>query len=138
MGNVRSRRLVAVGIALAVGAADLLEKAFDGGALHHPRSAGAIALMAAVALGLLAIVPHVPSWPVSLGAGVAAGGALGNLVSGIVWWSRGVPDPIVVRGAAGGVAFNLADVFLLVGDALLLSAAAVHALRNRERLRHPV
>ena len=52
-------------------------------------------------------------------------------------WSEGVPDPLVVAGARYGVAFNLADVFALGGDALLLSAAVLYAMRNRGRLREP-
>lgn len=138
MENVGHRRLGAGAAAATVAAADLLEKWFDAGALHHPRSAGALALMAVVAAALIAIVPRIPSWPVAIGAGIAAGGAIGNLVSGIVWWGSGVPDPLVVRGAAGGIAFNLADVFVLAGDMLLLSAAVLYALRNRARLRRPV
>jgi lipoprotein signal peptidase len=50
-------------------------------------------------------------------------------------WHGDVPDPLVLRG---WIAFNLADVFVLAGDALLLSAAVVYALRNRTRLRLPV
>ena len=138
MENVGGRRIVAAALAVGVAGVDLLEKTFDVDALHHPRSAAALALMAAVTAGLLTVVPRIPSWPVAIGAGVAAGGAIGNLVSGIVWWGAGVPDPLVVRAGAGGIAFNLADVFVLTGDVLLLSAATLHALRNRARLRQPV
>jgi hypothetical protein len=49
-----------------------------------------------------------------------------------------VPDPLVVAGAVHGVAFNLADVFALTGDALLLSAIVLHGVRHRARLRQPV
>jgi lipoprotein signal peptidase len=138
MGKVAERRLVAAALAVVAAGVDLLEKTFDANALHHPRSAAALVLMAAVTAGLLTVVPRIPSWPVAAGAGLAAGGAVGNLVSGILWWGSGVPDPLVVRAAAGGIAFNLADVFVLVGDALLLTSATVHALRNRGRLRQPV
>lgn len=138
MGSVRRRRLAAAALAVAVAAVDLLEKAFDAQALHHPRSAGALLLMAGVTAGLLVVVPRVPSWPVALGAGIAAGGAIGNLVSGIVWWGSGIPDPLVVRAAMGGIAFNLADVFVLTGDALLLTSAMLHGLRNRARLRESI
>ena len=89
--------------------------------------------MALVAVGLVAVVPRIRSLPVVLGAGIAAGGALGNLVSALTW-GAGVPDPLVL----GTIAFNLADVFVLAGDALLLTSAAVYALRNRHFLRQAV
>jgi lipoprotein signal peptidase len=133
MDNVRTRRLVAAGAAAVVAAADLAHELIAGSAFHHERSFGAVAVMAFVAVALLAVVPRMRSLPVVLGAGIAAGGAVGNLVSALAW-SAGVPDPLVVRD----VAFNLADVFVLAGDALLLASAAVYALRNRNRLRQPV
>jgi lipoprotein signal peptidase len=133
MENVRTRRLVAAAAALVVAALDLGQKLIGGPALYHERSIGAVAVMAVVAFGLVAVVPRIRSLPVVLGAGVAAGGALGNLVSALAW-SAGVPDPLVVHN----VAFNLADVFVLAGDALLLTSAAVYALRNRNRLRQAV
>lgn len=134
---MRRRRAVAVSAALAAAAVDLVQKAFAGPTLHHLRSPAALLLMAAVAAGLLLVVPRIASTAVVVGGGIAAGGALGNLVSALVW-SEGVPDPIVVRGSIGGIAFNLADVFVLAGDMLLVSAAAIHGLRNRARLREPV
>jgi lipoprotein signal peptidase len=138
MSGAARRRYVAVGAALGVATIDLAEAALDGGALRHHRSGGALLLMLAVAIALLFVVPRLPSLPVAVGGGVAAGGALGNLTSGLVWWGSGIPDPLVLRGLGGGVAFNLADVSLFLGDALLLCAAAVHALRNRGRLRRAV
>ena len=48
-------------------------------------------------------------------------------------WSQGVPDPLVI-GRTSGVAFNLADLFALSGDMLLLSAVAVHGVRHRHEL----
>jgi lipoprotein signal peptidase len=45
-----------------------------------------------------------------------------------------VPDPLV----RGGVAFNLADVAIAAGDALLLAAALLHGWTNRARLREPI
>jgi lipoprotein signal peptidase len=129
--TARSRRLTAAATAAAFGAVDLLQKATAGDVLHHDRSPGAFLLMAAVVAGLLLLVPLVPWTPVAIGAGIAAGGALGNLVSMLVW-SGGVPDPLVVPGV---VAFNLADVFVLAGDALLLTTAALYALRHPHELR---
>jgi len=132
--TARSRRLTAAATAAAFGAVDLAQKATAVDPLRHTRSAGAFVVMAAVAAGLLWVVPLVPWTPVALGAGIAAGGALGNLVSMLVW-SGAVPDPLVVPG---WIAFNLADVFVFVGDVLLLTAAALYALRNRGHLRLPV
>jgi hypothetical protein len=62
---------------------------------------------------------------------------LGNLVS-LLAWSQGVPDPLVVAGATHGLAFNLADLFALLGDALLLSAVVVYGVRQRGKLRERI
>ena len=131
--TVRTRRLVAAAAAVLVAAVDLGQKLIGGPALHHERSIRAVAVMGLVAFGLVAVVPGIRSLPVVLGAGIAAGGAIGNLVSALAW-SAGVPDPLVLRNFA----FNLADVFVLAGDALLLTSAAVYALRNRSHLRQAV
>jgi lipoprotein signal peptidase len=133
MENVRTRRLVAAGVAFLVAAADLIEKLIDRDAFHQERSLGAVAVMTLVAAGLLLLVPRIDSLPVLLAAGVGAGGAMGNVVSAFAW-SAGVPDPLVL----GDVAFNLADVCAFGGAGLLLTSAAVYALRNRERLRQPL
>jgi Signal peptidase (SPase) II len=133
MGSVRARRTAAAAAAGAAAAADLGHKALAGSALHHLRSPAALLLMALVAAGLLLLVPRIPSIWIALGAGVAAGGALGNLVSALVW-RAGVPDPIVVRGANGGIAFNLADVFVLAGIVLETVASLRLAIRYRHLL----
>jgi lipoprotein signal peptidase len=70
---------------------------------------------------------------VALAGGIAAAGALGNLVSALAW-RDGVPNPIVV----GQLAFNLADVFALLGAAGLVVGAAAFALRHPDLLREPV
>jgi lipoprotein signal peptidase len=132
--TARSRRLTAAATAAALGAIDLMQKATAAGAPQHDRSSGALALMAVVLAGLVVVVPLLPSPTVAVAAGIAAGGALGNLVSLLVW-SGGIPDPLVVDGF---VAFNLADVFVLAGDALLLTSAAVYTLRHARHLRLPL
>jgi lipoprotein signal peptidase len=116
---------------------DLLHKAFDPAEFHHARSTFAALVMVALVTGLVVLVPRIPSNAAALGAGIACGGALGNFVS-LLAWSQGVPDPLVVAGATHGVAFNLADLFAVGGDALLLSAAAVYGVRNRAHLRERV
>jgi lipoprotein signal peptidase len=136
-GTTRRRRWLLVGTAVVVATIDLLHKAVVATPYHHLRSTAVVGVAVLVIVALLALVPRLPSRAASFGAGLAAGGALGNLVS-ILAWSEGVPDPLVVAGARYGIAFNLADVFALTGDAMLLSAAVVYGLRNRLRLRAPV
>ena len=116
---------------------DLVHKWLSNADYHHERSRLAALVIAGVIVALVALVPRVPSRVAIIGAGIATGGALGNLVSLLVW-SQGVPDPLVVRGSTTGLAFNLADVFAVVGDALLLSAVVLHGLRHREELRQRV
>jgi len=124
---------VTVTTATAVATVDLVQKVTSGPSLQHERSAATLLLMALVVLVLVVLVPRIPLLPVAVGAGAAAGGTVGNLASLFIW-RDGVPDPLVVHA----VAFNLADVFVLCGDALLLSSAAVYALRHRDRLHLPV
>jgi lipoprotein signal peptidase len=124
-------------IAVVFATIDLVYKLATHADYHHVRSRFAAFAIGAVVLGLVVFVPRVPSRIAVFGAAVAAGGALGNLVS-LFMWSQGVPDPIVVQGATRGIAFNLADVFAFTGDALLLSAVVVHGVRRRAQLRQPV
>ena len=89
--------------------------------------------MGILVAALVVLVPRISSNAAAIGAGIACGGALGNLVS-VFAWSQGVPDPLVVAGDTHGLAFNLADLFALSGDVLLISAAVVHGMRHRESL----
>jgi lipoprotein signal peptidase len=134
---VRARCVLLVSSAVVFASVDLLHKTFDPAEFHHDRTPFAAFVMVAIVAGLVLLVPRIPSNAAALGAGIACGGALGNFFS-LLAWSQGVPDPLVLAGATHGVAFNLADVFALGGDALLLSAAAVYGMRNRGLLRERV
>ena len=125
-----SRHAAACGAALVVVAATLSNDAFSGHFVRHAQPAGVLVLGGLVAAALLVLAPRVPSWTVTVGAGVAAGGAIATLVSGAAW-TGGVPDPIV----RGGIAFNLADAAIAVGDVLLIAGTLGHAWVNRGRLR---
>jgi lipoprotein signal peptidase len=127
--TLRARRRIAATGALAVLALDLADSALARVWYFHPRPASVLALAGLLGVAVLALAPRVPSLGVALGGGVAAGGAFGTLVAAIVW-RGGVPDPIVQRG----VAFNLADVAIVLGDGTLLGAALFVAWRNRGRL----
>jgi lipoprotein signal peptidase len=137
LGSVNVRRALLVSTAIVFAAIDLLHKSFASAEFHHARAQSVAVIMAGVIVALVLLVPRIPSTAAAVGAGIACGGALGNLVSLLVW-SEGVPDPIVFIGATHALAFNLADLFALVGDALLLSAAVVYGVRQRERLREPI
>ncbi len=130
---MRGRLLAAAVTALGVLALDLTEEALTPTPFHHPRAPEALLLMGVLALAVLAAVPRAPCLALSLAGGVAAGGALGNVVSALAW-RAGVPDPLV----HGRYAFNLADVALVLGDAALLTTALVVAWDQRRRLRLPV
>jgi lipoprotein signal peptidase len=134
---VNVRRALLVSTAIVFAAIDLVHKSFTVAEFHHARTQVAAVIMAGVIAALVLLVPRIPSTAAAVGAGIACGGALGNLVS-LVVWSQGVPDPIVFIQATHGLAFNLADLFALVGDALLLSAAILYGVRQRERLREPI
>ena len=124
---------LALAAAAGVIAATLADDAAAPSRLSHARSPLALAGAGALAVALLVLVPRARSTWMSLGAGVAAGGAAATLVAGIAW-PGGVPNPLV----RGDVAFNVADVAIAAGDALLIAAALAHAWRHRARLFEPV
>jgi hypothetical protein len=84
---------------------------------------------------LVAALPlaRLPSTSVTIGAGIFNGGVLGNVLSAsddhLV-----VPNPILIGNQVNGVAFNLADLFILTGNLMLMGALIVLVIRNRERL----
>jgi lipoprotein signal peptidase len=133
-----SHRLLLFAVpAILLASADLIVKASvptAWWAFHH-RSDAWVALGIGVLVGACALT-LVPSRAVALAAGVATGGVLGNLVSASMNGNR-VPNPLVIGGYGHGIAFNLADVFILFGNALLMSALIVTAVRHRHRFAPP-
>jgi hypothetical protein len=130
--DVRHRTRVLLVVAAPLVAADLMEKA-HAPVYGHPRGPAYDGVAAALALAVVLLVPRVPSRGLAAAGGVAAAGALGNLVSALAW-RGGVPNPIV----AGDVAFNIADLCAASGAVALVVGAAVFALRNPALLRQPV
>jgi lipoprotein signal peptidase len=130
---VKRRRRLACAAAFAVLAVTLADDAAAPSAIKHPRPFFVLVLAGVLAVALLTLAPRIRSGVVALGAGVAAGGALATLVSGLAW-AGGVPDPLV----AGGVAFNLADFAIAGGDALLVVGVCAHAWVNRADLSRPI
>lgn len=134
---MHTRRAIIVCTALAFAAIDLMHKALTPAEYHHARTPYVTLLMGALIATLVLLVPRLPSNIAAVGAGVACGGALGNLVS-VLAWAQGVPDPFVVTGATHGLAFNLADLFAVGGDTVLLSVVVLLGLQRRTALREPV
>jgi hypothetical protein len=84
---------------------------------------------------LVAALPlaRLPSTSVTIAAGIFNGGVLGNVLSAsddhLV-----VPNPILIGSQVNGVAFNLADLFILSGNLMLMATLTVLVIRNRHRL----
>jgi lipoprotein signal peptidase len=131
---VRARRRTLILVAVACATIDVTHKLVVHADSHHVRSPYIALAMLAVIVGLVSFVPRVPSRAAVLGAAVAVGGALGNLLSLFIWGARGVPDPLVLQGATDGIAFNLADVFAVAGDLVMIAAVTLHGLRQRRVL----
>ena len=127
---VRARAGIVLVTALVLAAADLVVQAavaadpsFD----HHRSYAWVEVSVGLVVFALLLARP--PSRLLATGAGVFAGGLLGNLVSAAMH-GRAVANPFVV----GEVAFNLADVFVVAGIVLTIVATMRLAVRYRHLL----
>lgn len=103
-------------------------------AVHHRSATWAVGSTVL----LIAIVPlaRVESVTVTIGAALLSGGVLGNLISG-ARDDLGVPNPFLVMTRNGGVAFNLADTFIVTGNLILIVALCTFAVRNRDRVRWP-
>ena len=131
------RLLLVVVPAAALAAADLGVKATVPTAPwhFHERSDGWMALSVVVLLGALALA-RVPSRAVAICAGVMSGGVGGNLLSAR-WNDNRVPNPLFLGDHVNGIAFNAADVFILVGNLLLMVSLIVVTVRNRDRLVPP-
>jgi lipoprotein signal peptidase len=134
---VQARRAILICTALVFAAIDLVHKSLTYAEFHHARTPYVTLVMAALIAALVVLVPRLPSNVAAIGAGIACGGALGNLVS-LLAWAQGVPDPFVVAGATHGLAFNLADLFAVGGDSVLLSVVILLGLQRRAALRERV
>jgi len=133
-----AERLLLVSAAAAVlMAADLSVKAtVPTSPWHfHQRSNAWEVLCVVLLLGALALA-RIPSRAVAIGAGVMSGGVAGNLLSARANDNR-VPNPLVLGDYMNGFAFNVADVFILVGNLILMVSLMAVTIRHRDRLVPP-
>jgi lipoprotein signal peptidase len=101
----------------------------------HERPALYVVGISIAMLAWAAAIVLTRSAAIAIAGGILAGGAVANVLSLALWPSvGGVPNPL----RAGDVAFNVGDVLVAAGLALVLVGVAVHAALNRERLREPV
>jgi hypothetical protein len=125
---------VVLSVALALALADLTWKAVEPTPAwaFHQRSLGWLALSILTLVGTLAVV-RIPARWIPVAAGLLAGGVLGNTLSA-AWNDLTVPNPIVVRGDTSVIAFNLADVWALLGIVMLTTVIGTWLVRNRRLL----
>jgi hypothetical protein len=127
---VRARLGIATAVALALAVADLVVEGSvrANPAYAHHRTQGWMGLSFGVLL-LVLLSTRLPSRLFALGAGVLAGGLLGNLGSAAIHHFL-IPNPFV----AGDVAFNLADVSVVAGVVIVGVAGMLLAVRHRHLL----
>ncbi len=84
---------------------------------------------------MLAALPlaRLPSNTVTIAAGIFNGGILGNLLSASTDHLE-VPNPILIGHRTGGVAFNMADAFILTGNLMLMVSLCALTIRYRHYL----
>jgi lipoprotein signal peptidase len=134
---------VAAALALTaalVAAADLTHKAIalaDPGSTIVPHERSLPYAFGVVGISTLwaAAILLTRSLSIALAGGVFLGGAAGNVASLALWPSvDGVPNPLL----AGDLAFNMADVAVVIGLLLVLATTVGFAARNRARLHERV
>jgi hypothetical protein len=130
-GRGVNRIWVMFGVALPLAAADLYVKASEPTEAwaYHQRSFGWLLLSFSLLAGMV-VLTRIPSLLVAPAAGVLAGGLLGNSLSA-AWNGMEVPNPLVLVSGHGLIAFNLADIWALVGTLLLVLVIGVWLIRNR-------
>jgi lipoprotein signal peptidase len=123
---------VALGVAIPLAFADLVVKrvAATPDWAYHDRSLSWLALCVFLLAGLVVLL-RVPSLLVPPAAGILAAGVLGNAISAASSYRFAVPNPLIVTTSNSVIAFNLADVFVMVGLLALVPVLARELILHR-------
>lgn len=126
---------VALGLALPLTLADLAVKRFAATPewAYHSRSLSWLVLCLCLLAGLVLLL-RVPSALVPPAAGVLAAGVLGNAISAISSQGFVVPNPLVITTTNSVIAFNLADVFVMIGLVGLVPVLARELILRRQAI----
>jgi hypothetical protein len=132
--EVRDRVAIVVFLAVPLAGIDLFVKSvLPTAPLFFHRRSGEWMILSAVVLVFALLLTRLPSRLLAGGAGLLAAGVVGNLVSARLH-SGLVPNPFVIVRGDLGLAFNLADLFVLGGISLLTVAALRLAVRYQHLL----
>ena len=99
---------------------------------YHQRSYGWLILSVSLLAGMI-FVARIPSLLVALAAGILAAGLLGNTLSA-AWNGMEVPNPLIFESEHALIAFNLADIWAVLGIWLLVSTIGIWLIRHRDLL----
>jgi hypothetical protein len=97
---------------------------------YHQRSYAWLLLSVSLLAGMI-LVARIPSLVVAPAAGVLAAGLLGNALSA-AWNGMEVPNPLVFESDHALIAFNLADIWAVLGILLLVSTIGIWLIRHRD------
>jgi hypothetical protein len=136
---VLQERLTLITIAAWISTSDLMVKVVDPTrtGLYHRRTYFELGLILTVSATVTYVVPLARSRITTAGAGLMVGGGIGNGLS-IAIFPLGVPNPFTVSEAGWTIAFNLADIAVLIGFVLMTIGVCRLAREHRDELRHPV
>ena len=126
---------VALGVAIPLAVADLAVKRFAATPewAYHDRSLSWLALCLFLLAGLVLLL-RIPSMLVPPAAGILAAGVLGNAISAASSYHFAVPNPLIVTTSNAVIAFNLADVFVMVGLVALVPVLARELIVHRSTI----
>jgi hypothetical protein len=137
--EIGQARLILIALAAWLSACDLIAKLIEPTetGLYHKRTYFELVFILAITAAATYIVPYARSRMISVGAGFMVGAGFGNALS-IAIFPLGVPNPFMVSQDGWTVAFNLADIAVVLGFVLTTIGAWRLGSEHRHELLSPV